>query len=115
LLTPPGVMDELTVDAHTEQLRIARLEFLLELAERGNLGGTHEGEVLRPEEQHAPLARAAVLIEGLKRVIQVVRHDASKGIRGKFLSNTQHVVQSPCTRFRDAAHDGGRTVIYPID
>src|SRR6185312_5535823 len=91
LCTAPGVMHEFAVDAHTEELRIARLELLLELAERGNLGRAHEREVLRPEEEHAPLARLAVLREGLERLVEIVRDDAGQRVVGKFLSNTQHV------------------------
>ena len=61
LVAAPGVVHVLAVGAHAEQLRIARLEFLVELAERGDLGRAHEGEVLRPEEDHAPLALVAVV------------------------------------------------------
>src|SRR6516165_3775709 len=78
LLTPPGEVHVLTVDAHTEQLRIARAELALELAERGNLGGADEGKVLRPEEHHLPLTGEAFVGKGLERATGVVRYDAGE-------------------------------------
>src|SRR4029077_8110811 len=69
LLTSPREMHVLAVDAHTEQLCIARPELLLELAEGGNLGRADEGEILRPEKHDFPLTGEAVVGEGLERVV----------------------------------------------
>ena len=80
-------MHELAVDAHAEQLRVARFEFPLELAKGCNLGGTHEGEVLRPEEHDLPLAGEAVAREGLEAVRQVAGDDAREGEFRKTLTN----------------------------
>src|SRR5699024_9690281 len=41
-------------------------------AEGGDLGGAHEGEVLRPEEDHAPLARVVVARDGGEVVIRLL-------------------------------------------
>jgi hypothetical protein len=71
-------MHVLAVDAHAEQLRIARPEFLLQPAEGGDLGGTDEGEVLRPEEHHLPLAGEALVGEGAKRALHIVGHHAGE-------------------------------------
>src|SRR6202035_792775 len=90
LLTTPGQVHELAVDADTENLRVTGLEFLIELAERGNLGRAHEREVLGPEEYDLPLALEAVLGERLERALQVAGNYAGEGKLGKFLSNAQH-------------------------
>src|SRR5580658_3973857 len=87
LVAPPGEMHELAVDADTEQLCIAGAELTLELAERGDLGGAYEGEVLGPEEQHLPLAGRAVIGEGLERRARIARNDAAEGELGKTLTD----------------------------
>src|ERR1700736_5617918 len=61
LVTAPGQVHELAVDADAEDLGVAGLEFLLELAERGNLGRAYEREERRPEEYDLRLAREAPL------------------------------------------------------
>src|SRR5579859_3033744 len=88
LPAPPGKMHVLAIDAHTVQLRITRAELLVELAEGGNLGRADEGEVLRPEEHHLPLAGGAVVAEGPKSVLRITRNDAGERERGEFLANT---------------------------
>src|SRR5262249_9784291 len=71
-------------------LRIARLEFLVELAERGDLGRADEGEVLRPEKEHLPLAGEAAVVERLEGLVQIVRDDTGQGELRELLSNTEH-------------------------
>ena len=79
LVAPPRVVHVLAVDGDAEQLRVARLEFLLELAEGGDLGRAHEGEVLRPEEHDLPLARVKLSwVKGWNALCQVVRDDAGQ-------------------------------------
>src|ERR1700733_1866978 len=94
----PGEVNELAVDAHAEQLRVARLEFQVELAERGNFRRTDEGEILRPEKYDLPLAREAVVRERLQALGEVVRDDAGEGISREFLTNAQHVSISVARR-----------------
>ncbi len=93
-------MYELAVDADTEELRVTRLEFLVELAERGDLGWTHEGEVLRPEEHDLPLAGKAVVVEGLESPIEVARDGALELETGKRLADTGHVIALLSVRVR---------------
>src|SRR5581483_10825961 len=88
LRAPPRQVHELAVDAHTVDLRVTRLELLVELAERRNLGGANEREILGPEEHDLPLAGMAVLGERLKRLLHVIRHDAREGKIRKTLTNT---------------------------
>jgi hypothetical protein len=66
VVVAPGQVDVLRIDAGAEQLRIAVGEFLVDLAEGGNLGGTDKGEVLGPEEVDLPLALVAVFGKGFK-------------------------------------------------
>ena len=84
----PGVVHVFAIGRNTEQLRVTRLEFLVELAERGDFRRAHEGEVLRPEEDDAPLALVRVLIEGLERLRLIVGNHAGERILGKFLADT---------------------------
>lgn len=60
VLCTPLEVDELVVDGCAKNLRVAVRELLVELAESGNLGGADEGEVLRPEEDDAPLSSVVV-------------------------------------------------------
>ncbi len=85
-------MHELAVDADAEDLRIARFEFLVELAERGDLGRADEGEVLRPEEHDLPLSGKAIVGEGLEGSVEVVRDGAFELEPGKRLADTGHVL-----------------------
>src|SRR6185437_158149 len=89
-VTPPGEVHELTVDAHAQQLGIARLEFLVELAEGGDFGRAHEGEILGPEEHDAPLAREALVVHGLEGVLGVAGDDARKRELRKLLADADH-------------------------
>ena len=84
----PGVVHVLAVRGNTQQLRVTRLEFLVELAERGDLGRAHEREVLGPEEDYAPLSLVGLLVERLESLGLVVGHDAGQGVLGEFLSDT---------------------------
>src|SRR5579859_2485693 len=87
LLVPPGEVHVLAVDADAEQLGIARLEFLVEPAESGDLGGTHEGEILGPEEHHQPPAGEALMGDGTKRALRIAGDDPGEGELRKTLTN----------------------------
>ena len=52
--TAPCVVGVLVVDGNTDNLAVAGLELVSELAECCDFGGADEGEVLRPEEDDAP-------------------------------------------------------------
>src|SRR5580698_32401 len=75
-------------DADTEHLCVTRFELLVELAERRNLGGADEREILGPEEHDLPLPGEAVLGEGLERLVRLVRDDAREGKFRKTLTDT---------------------------
>ena len=87
LRATPGEVHELAVDADAEHLRVTRLELLVELAERRNLGGADEREILGPEKHDLPLAGEAVLGEGLERLVRLVRDDAREGKFRKTLTD----------------------------
>src|SRR3546814_4592418 len=53
----PGEVHELAVDREPEKLGVAVDELLVEPAEGRDLRRADEGEVLRPGEEHEPLAR----------------------------------------------------------
>src|SRR6201999_1711177 len=56
MLCAPLKVHELVVDRGAEHLGVAVDEFVVQLAEGGDFGRAHEGEVLRPEENYPPLA-----------------------------------------------------------
>ena len=64
MLCAPLEVHEFAVDRDTEDLGVAVLELVVQLAERRDLGRTHEGEVLGPEEHHAPFALVVVAGDG---------------------------------------------------
>src|SRR2546423_1705955 len=49
-----GQVDELGVDADAQRLAVPVVEIAIALAERGDLRGAYEGEVLGPEEHRLP-------------------------------------------------------------
>src|ERR1700733_1291111 len=92
LLLAPGKVHELAVCADAEKLCVARLEFVVELAECGNLGRADEGEVLRQKENDLARGASAVVRERPEAFVDIVRDDAGQGVGGKFLSNVPHDV-----------------------
>src|SRR6516225_4049604 len=89
-LAAPGEVHVLAVDADPEQLRIARPELLLQLAESRNLRRADEGEILGPEEHDLPLAGEAVTREGLERIPAVGRDDAGEVELGELMADACH-------------------------
>ena len=73
-----------------EQLRVAVGELLIQLAERGDFGGAHEGEVHRPEEVDLPLARVACIRDRLELFTLFQAHRGHDGKGGEFISNSKH-------------------------
>ena len=71
-------MRELVVDRAAEDLRVAVLEVLVELAEGGDLGGADKREVLRVEEDHAPLASVRLVGDGLEVVLGLLSVDLAQ-------------------------------------
>ena len=69
VLCTPLEVHELVVDGSAENLSVTVCELFVELAECSNLGGAHEGEVLGPEEDDAPLACVVVTGDGGEVVI----------------------------------------------
>jgi hypothetical protein len=59
VLLAPREVHELAVARQAEHLRVAVGEVGVALAELGDLGRAHEGEVERPREHHEPLAGVA--------------------------------------------------------
>src|SRR6185312_2374235 len=104
----PCQVYELTVDAHPENLRIARLELAIELAEGGDFRRAHEGEVLRPEEHDLPLAGEAVVGEGLEGVVQIARDGAFELEPRELFADTGHGADAPCARRAARALWGAR-------
>src|SRR6185312_1614224 len=108
----PGQVNELTVDAHSEDLRIARLELAIELAEGGDFRRTDEGEVFRPEEHDGPLAREAVVGEGLEGMVQIARDGALELEPRKLFTDPDHGVDAPRAGRADGpvvwGHDAAR-------
>src|SRR3546814_15499330 len=80
---PPRQVHELAVGRDADQLRVAVGELAVQGVEADDLGRAHEGEVLGPEEVHAPLAaerRVAQLVEGLRGGLGV---DGLQGVGGE--------------------------------
>src|SRR5690606_41530891 len=77
---------------------VAVLEVLRELGEFGDLGRAHEGEVLRVEEDHLPLALEALIGDRLESRLAVFfmavesRLDAADLEFGEFLANAEHCI-----------------------
>ena len=83
-------MHVLVVGARAEQLRVARLKLLLELAEGGDLGGAYKGEVLGPEEHDLPFAGKALVGDRLERLLRVAADHACQGELGKLTAYACH-------------------------
>ena len=106
MLGTPLEVDELAVHRNSEDLRVAVLELVIELAERGDFGWTHEGEVLRPEEHHPPLALVVVagdrreVVAGLLGVDlgQVATDQRGQPVGGELVTDCQ---QCHVTPFRE--------------
>src|SRR5947209_19239602 len=71
MVLTPGKMDVFRVRAAAQELRVPILKFRIQLAERGDLGGAYEGEVLRPEEKHLPLTRKVLVGDCFERVVPI--------------------------------------------
>src|SRR5690606_34949752 len=90
VVAPPGEMHELAVDRAAEHLRVAVREVAMLLAELGDLRRTDEREVLRPEEDHEPLAGIASARDGLEGGVQVLGHGGLQRKLGKLVAYGQH-------------------------
>lgn len=66
MMVAPRQVHELRVDAAAQDLGIAVLEFLVQFAERGDLGRSYEGEVFRPEEEDSPFALVVLVGNGFE-------------------------------------------------
>jgi len=71
----PGVVRVLVVHRDADDLAVAVLELVVQVAEGGDLGGAHEGEVLGPEEHDAPGALGDGGGDGGEVVLGLVRGD----------------------------------------
>src|SRR5258705_1844075 len=92
VIAPPRQVDEVGVGAHPEHLRVALAEVLVPLAELGDLGGTDEGEVHGPGEEHQPLAGIA-LVADLGEFLASVEADGGLEVElGQTVSDGQHGV-----------------------
>src|SRR5690606_23073429 len=88
-------------DARAVDDRVTVVELAVQLAERGDLGRAHEGEVLRPEENDLPLAGLVLVGEVLERGVEVVRDDALQVQFRKLVTNCQpcaYLYLVRCTR-----------------
>ncbi len=96
VLAAPGELDVLVVDRAAHHHRVALGELRVQPGELGDLGGAHEGEVLRIEEDHLPLAGEALARERLEGALAVllVMHEA--GLHAddlefrQFLTDAEH-------------------------
>ena len=68
----PVEVGELVVGGAAEDLGVAVLELVVELAECGDLGRADEGEVLRVEEDDLPLALVLVEADLLEVVLRLL-------------------------------------------
>ena len=59
-----------SLSSSAEDLGVAVGELVVQLAERGDLGRAHEGEVLGPEEHDPPLARVGLVVDLLERLVR---------------------------------------------
>jgi hypothetical protein len=84
----PGVVHELRVGAAAENLGVTVLEFLVELAEGGDLRGAHEGEILRPEEVNLPLVFVRFVRNRLESLALVQTHGRLQRKGRELLSNS---------------------------
>ena len=88
MILAPGQVHELGIGAAAENLRVAILELMIELAESRDLGGADESEILGPEEIDLPLARVVLARNGLKG-LPLIDADCSREGKGrKVLANS---------------------------
>src|SRR3954470_132980 len=92
----PGVVDELAVGRSAENLGVAVGELAVQLAESGDLGRAHEGEVLRPEEHDQPLALERTVGELGERLLRIGGNDGLEVEGGKLIANSKHETRSIC-------------------
>ncbi len=96
VLAPPGQLDVFVVDRTAEHHGVPLRELRIQPGELGDLRGTNEGEVLRVEEDHFPLAGEAFVGERLEGALAVffVAHEA--GLHAgdlefrQFLTDAEH-------------------------
>ena len=86
----PREVHELAVDRGAEHLRVAIRELAVLAAELRDLGRADEREVLRPEEHHEPLARVALVRDGLERRVELLGHGRFERELGKLVTYRQH-------------------------
>ncbi len=96
MLAPPAELGVLVVDRAAHDDRVAVLELPVEPGESGDLGRADEGEVLGIEEDHLPLPREALRVDGLEGadallfvVVETGLHARDLEVRQLF-ANTQH-------------------------
>lgn len=88
-------MREFAVNRNPQDLGVAVLELVIELAERRDLGRAHEREVFRPKEHHPPLAWVFVtgdsgeVVAGLLGVDlgQVTADESGELVGGELIAN----------------------------
>lgn len=103
MLSTPLEVDELVVHRGTQHLSVAVGELVVQTAERGDLGGAHEGEILGPEEDHTPLARVVIAGHGSEIVVgllcvhlrQVAADDRSEVVCREFIADGAQSHDSP--------------------
>ena len=69
MIVAPRQVHELRVDAAAQDLGVAVLEFLVQFAERGDLGRANEGKVFRPKEEDSPFASVVLVGNGFECVV----------------------------------------------
>src|SRR5579883_292398 len=86
----PGEMNELAIGRDAVHDRVALVEFLVQLAEGGDLGRADEGEILRPEEHDLPLALVGLVVDRLERGLGVAAHHGLEVEGRELVPNRQH-------------------------
>src|SRR6185295_2546830 len=90
----PGQVNEFAVDGCAEHLSISIRELAGLAPELRDLGGAHECEILGPEEQHEPLARVRLVVDGRECGVQVLRHGGLQRKLRETVAYGQHVQSS---------------------
>ena len=103
MLCPPLEVHELVVHRRTQHLGVAIGELVVQTTEGSDLGRAHEGEILRPEEDHTPLAGVVVAGDGGEVVVrllgvhlrQIAADDRSQVVGREFIADGPQSHDSP--------------------
>src|SRR5690606_35676644 len=107
----PGVVDELRVTGEAEDLGVAVGELVVQLAEGGDLGGAHEGEVLGPRENDLPLALVGLVVDRLELLALLQRDAGGQFELGELVTDSEHALSLQRRNTRNAVFPMGWTML----